>query len=114
MPEAGKYNAGQKLVFWALTLLIPVMLVTGVMVWEGWFSWLAPIPAQRVALIVHAVAAVAVILVMILHIYAAIFVRGSFGAMLSGRVSPGWAYRHHRKWFRRLAEHSPNEDHPAI
>jgi formate dehydrogenase subunit gamma len=106
MPEVGKYNAGQKFVFWALALVILVMLTTGVMIWDQYFSGLAPIPAQRVALIVHAVAAVIAILVIILHVYAAIWTRGSFDAMIKGHVSAGWAWRHHRKWLRRLAEQS--------
>jgi formate dehydrogenase subunit gamma len=104
MPEAGKYNAGQKFVFWVLALLIPAMLVTGVMIWDQYFSGLAPIPLQRIALVAHAVFAVFAILVIILHVYAAIWVRGSFDAMITGRVSAGWAWRHHRKWLRRLAE----------
>jgi formate dehydrogenase subunit gamma len=104
MPEVGKYNAGQKFVFWAMALLIAAMLVTGVMIWDQYFSGLAPIPLQRIALIAHAAFAVFAILVIVLHVYAAIWVRGSFNAMITGRVSAGWAWRHHRKWFRRLVE----------
>jgi formate dehydrogenase subunit gamma len=104
MPEVGKYNAGQKFVFWGLALLIPGMLVTGVMIWDQYFSGLAPIPLQRIALIVHAAFAVFAILIIVLHVYAAIWVRGSFDAMITGRVSAGWAWRHHRKWLRRLVE----------
>ena len=104
MPEAGKYNAGQKFVFWAMALLIPAMLATGIMIWDQYFSGLAPIPLQRIALIVHAAFAVFAILIIILHVYAAIWVRGSFDAMITGRVSAGWAWRHHRKWLRRLSE----------
>jgi len=106
MPEIGKYNAGQKFVFWALAALILVMLTTGVMIWDQYFERMTPIPVQRIALIVHAIAAVFVILVIILHVYAGIWVRGSFDAMIKGRVSAGWAWRHHRKWLRGLADAS--------
>ncbi len=106
MPEIGKYNAGQKFVFWSLALLILGMFVTGVIVWEEYFGGLTSIPVQRLAIIVHSVFAVFVILVIILHVYAAIWVRGSFDAMIKGRVSAGWAWRHHRKWIRRLVEQS--------
>jgi formate dehydrogenase subunit gamma len=106
MPEVGKYNAGQKVVFWGISIIIPVMLFTGVMVWDQYFSGLAPIPVQRIALIVHAVAAVIAILIILMHVYAAIWIRGSFDAMTKGHVSAGWAWRHHPKWLRRLAEQS--------
>lgn len=112
MPEVGKYNAGQKFVFWSLAALIIVMLTTGVMIWDQFFEGLAPIPAQRIALIVHAVSAVFVILVIILHVYAAIWVRGSFDAMIKGHVTAGWAWRHHRKWFRQLAERRATRTDP--
>jgi formate dehydrogenase subunit gamma len=110
MPEIGKYNAGQKFVFWALAALILVMLTTGVMIWDRYFEAMTPIPAQRIALIVHAIAAVFVILVIILHVYAGIWVRGSFDAMIKGRVSAGWAWRHHRKWFRQVAATSSDPE----
>lgn len=110
LPELGKYNAGQKFVFWSMTGLILVLLVSGVMIWEEqvhlWAPYapdLATIPARRVAVAVHAVAAVAILLVVIMHVYAAIWTRGTIRAMTRGSVTGGWAYRHHRKWLRELA-----------
>jgi formate dehydrogenase subunit gamma len=107
MPEIGKYNAGQKFVFWCMALLILGMLATGVVIWDRYFSGLTPIPTQRLALWAHSIGAICVICVLVLHIYAAIWVRGSFGAMIKGWVSVGWAWRHHRQWLRRLAERLP-------
>jgi formate dehydrogenase subunit gamma len=40
--------------------------------------------------------------VWIVHVYAAIWVRGTIGAMIRGQVTGGWAWRHHRKWLREL------------
>ncbi|ECF1263603.1 formate dehydrogenase subunit gamma, partial [Salmonella enterica subsp. enterica serovar Uganda] len=37
MPELGKYNAGQKFVFWGMSLLIVVLITTGIMIWEQYF-----------------------------------------------------------------------------
>ncbi|HEY2050271.1 MAG TPA: formate dehydrogenase subunit gamma [Caulobacteraceae bacterium] len=106
MPEVGKYNAGQKFVFWGMALLILVMLTTGVVIWEVYFGKLTSIPTQRLALLAHWLCAAAIILVLIVHVYAAIWVRGSFNAMIRGWVSAGWAWRHHRLWFRQLADRS--------
>lgn len=103
LPELGKYNAGQKFVFWAMTGLIVVLIITGIMIWEQFFPNLVTIPVRRIAVVVHALAAVAIILVFILHVYAAIWTRGTFSAMTRGTVTGGWAWRHHRKWLRELA-----------
>ncbi|GGF86941.1 formate dehydrogenase subunit gamma [Azorhizobium oxalatiphilum] len=102
LPELGKYNAGQKVVFWSMSGLIILLIVTGVMVWEQYFFTYTSIPTQRVALIVHSLAAVAIICVWIIHVYAAIWVKGTMSAMTSGQVTGGWAWRHHRKWLREL------------
>src|SRR5579862_4171082 len=38
VPEVPRFNAGQKFVYWSMALLIPVLLVTGLMIWEIYFS----------------------------------------------------------------------------
>jgi len=103
LPELGKYNAGQKMVFWSMSGLIVVLIVTGFMIWEQYFASLVSIPVRRVALAVHAAAAFATSLVFIVHVYAGIWTRGTIRAMTRGTVTGGWAYRHHRKWLRELA-----------
>lgn len=103
LPELGKYNAGQKLVFWGMAVLIVTMAVTGVMIWEEYFPGLVSIPARRVAVVIHALAAVGSVLILILHVYAAFWTRGTLRAMTRGTVTGGWAFRHHRKWLRELA-----------
>jgi formate dehydrogenase subunit gamma len=104
VPEVPRFNAGQKFVFWAMALLVPVLLFSGLVIWEVYFSTYTTIPQQRAALLVHSLAAVGAIIVWITHVYAGIWIRGSMRAMLHGWVTPGWAYRHHRKWLRRLVE----------
>ena len=115
LPELGKYNAGQKFVFWGMSALILVLIVTGFMIWEAqvylwqdYAPWAASIPVRRIALVVHALAAVGVILIFILHVYAAIWVRGTLRAMTTGSVTGGWAFRHHRKWLREVADKGKN------
>jgi formate dehydrogenase subunit gamma len=103
VPEVGLFNAGQKFVFWAMALLIPVLLFTGLVIWEVYFSAFTPLVVQRVAVLIHSLAAIAAILIWIVHVYAGLWVRGSMQAMTRGYVTPGWAWRHHRKWLRGLA-----------
>ncbi len=103
VPEVARFNAGQKFVFWSMALLIPALFFTGMAIWEVYFSSYTSIETQRIAVLIHSLAAIAAILVWITHVYAAIWVRGSMRAMTQGYVTPGWAWRHHRKWLRWLA-----------
>ncbi|ADH90780.1 formate dehydrogenase, gamma subunit [Ancylobacter novellus DSM 506] len=107
MPEVGKYNAGQKFVFWSMSGLIIVLIASGVVMWDQYFYDLTTIEQKRIAILIHAVAAVCIICVWIIHVYAAIWVKGTIGAMTRGRVTGGWAWRHHRKWLRELVGKKP-------
>jgi len=102
VPEVARFNAGQKVVFWAMTLLVPTLFVTGLAIWEVYFFTFTSIEVQRVALLIHSLGAMAAILVWVIHVYAALWIKGSIQAMTQGHVTPGWAWRHHRKWFRSL------------
>ncbi|THD63449.1 formate dehydrogenase subunit gamma [Phenylobacterium sp.] len=112
VPEVGQFNAGQKFVFWAMVLLIPALLFTGLVIWEVYFGGLTPLLAQRIAVLLHSFAAIAAIAVWITHVYAGIWVRGSLRAMTRGDVTPGWAWRHHRKWLRELARRKSSGPQP--
>ncbi|WP_368660942.1 formate dehydrogenase subunit gamma [Paracoccus sp. (in: a-proteobacteria)] len=103
LPTLGKYNAGQKFVFWAMAALIVVLLVTGIMVWQEYFPHIVDINTRRWAMLIHAAAAVAMVMVFIIHVYAAVWTRGTIRAMTRGSVTGGWAWRHHRKWLREVA-----------
>jgi formate dehydrogenase subunit gamma len=102
VPEVARFNAGQKFVFWSMALLVPTLFVTGIVIWDVYFSPYTTIEQQRVAVLIHSMAAIATIIVWIIHVYAAIWVKGSVRGMTQGYVTPGWAWRHHRKWLRRL------------
>lgn len=107
LPDAGKYNAGQKLMFWLMSLGILALIVTGLIIWDQYFYAWTTIPTKRLALLAHALAAVGIICVWIAHVYAAIWVRGTMGAMTSGQVTGGWAWRHHRAWLKELVAGEP-------
>lgn len=103
LPELGKYNAGQKFVFWAMAGLIVLLIGSGIMIWEQYFPDLVTIPTRRIATLVHSLSAVAIILVFIMHVFAAVWTRGTIRAMTRGSVTGGWAWKHHRKWLREVA-----------
>ncbi len=102
VPEVYRFNPGQKFVFWSMALLVPVLFASGLVIWDYYFAAFTTVPQKRIAVLIHALGAAAAIIVWIIHVYAAIWVQGSMRAMTQGYVTPGWAWRHHRKWLRRL------------
>lgn len=102
MPEVGKYNAGQKYLFWTLVTCMGLLLATGIMMWRPWFADGLPIWLNRVAVVVHALSAFVLIMGIIVHIYASIWTKGSIRAMTRGTVSEAWAKHHHPGWYRQL------------
>jgi formate dehydrogenase subunit gamma len=100
LPELGKYNAGQKLVFWGQSILILLLFCSGLVLWDVYFEDFTTIDQKRLAAVVHALAAIGAILIWIVHVYAVIWVRGTLRAMTRGSVTRGWGFKHHRKWFR--------------
>lgn len=100
MPEQGKYNGGQKLLFWGLVVFMLVLLVSGVLMWYAWLTM--PVDIVRLASVLHAFAAFAIIGLIILHVYAAIWTRGTIRAMMYGTVTRAWAKQHHRGWYRKV------------
>lgn len=105
----GKYNAGQKFLFWGIMLLISVLLISGLVIWRAYFAHLFPIPVLRVALLLHAVAGVGLMLLIIGHIYLALWVKGSIRGMVTGYVSHAWARVHHDRWYQEIASKSSKE-----
>jgi formate dehydrogenase subunit gamma len=103
LPEVGKYNAGQKLAFWSMTGCLLILVFTGILFWHAWFPGF-PIWARRIGVLLHAGSATVLILTVITHIYAAIWVKGTTRAMTEGYVSKGWAKANHPLWFKQVTQ----------
>lgn len=100
LPPVGRYNAGQKLLFWVLVVSMLGLLVTGLIMWRAYFSHLFPIDVLRIASLLHAFFGFVIICSIIVHIYAALWVKGAIQAMTRGTVSYAWARKHHGAWYR--------------
>lgn len=100
MPEQGKYNGGQKLMFWLMTLSMIVLVVSGVLMWRAQFSF--AVDVVRLASLAHAMVAVVMIVLILVHAYAAIWTKGTVRAMWYGTVTRAWAKQHHRAWYRQM------------
>jgi formate dehydrogenase subunit gamma len=104
LPPAGRYNAGQKLVFWWMTVTLVVLLLSGLVFWRPYFAGYFSIRLVRLATLVHSLTAVGLILGVIVHIYAGIWVKGTTRAMTRGLVSESWARRHHPRWVAQMSQ----------
>ncbi|MBC8751819.1 MULTISPECIES: formate dehydrogenase subunit gamma [Paraburkholderia] len=102
LPAIGRYNAGQKLLFFVMVVCMLLLLLSGIVIWRRYFSFYFPMDLIRLSAVVHAATAFLLIVGIIVHIYAALWVKGSVGAMTRGTVTYGWARKHHPNWFREI------------
>lgn len=103
MPPAGRYNAGQKMLFWTFFWAGILLLLSGAVLWFPeripWsWRWL-----RYTAVIVHPVAALLTIANFMIHIYMGVFAeRGAFGSVIRGDVSLAFAKRYHPGWYKEI------------
>jgi formate dehydrogenase subunit gamma len=124
-PPAKKFNAGQKLIFWAvivlgvsisvsgMSLLFPFELPMFAATFELMNNWglpqilglgelsttLTPHAEMQLAQSWHTIVAFAFMVIIIAHIYlGSVGMEGAFDAMGSGEVDEQWAKEHHGLW----------------
>ena len=103
MPPAGRYNAGQKLLFWTFFYASIVLLLTGLVLWFTdslpWsLRWL-----RYASVLLHPAAAMLTIGNFMIHIYMGVFAeRGAFGSVIRGDVSLAFAKRYHPGWYEEI------------
>ncbi|MBS1303732.1 formate dehydrogenase subunit gamma [Loktanella sp. SALINAS62] len=135
-PPAKKFNAGQKLIFWAvivfgltislsgLSLLFPFQLnlfakTFGIINDIGVLSWvgLSPLPTDlapqeemALAQIWHAAMALILTAIIFFHIYlGTVGMEGAFDAMGRGDVDEEWAHEHHNLWLEQVRQTQPEK-----
>ncbi|MBS3650012.1 formate dehydrogenase subunit gamma [Pseudaminobacter sp. 19-2017] len=96
-PPAGRFNTGQKLIFWAVVLGGIALSASGIfMLFPFAFT---DINGMQTAQYIHAIVGVLLIAVMIAHIYiGTLGMEGAYEAMGSGTVDLNWAKEHHSVW----------------
>ncbi len=96
-PPAGRFNGGQKAVFWITVGGGALVAVSGYLLMFPFF--VTDIAGQQLAHIIHGVISVLMIAAMLGHIYiGSIGMEGAFDAMGSGQVDVNWAKEHHALW----------------
>ncbi|PTW60844.1 formate dehydrogenase gamma subunit [Breoghania corrubedonensis] len=124
-PDSRKFNAGQKIIFWAVIVGGVSVAVSGwallfpftTHLFSGTFEVvnaifgtslptnLAPIHEQQLAQGWHAILALLLTCVILAHIYiGSVGMEGAFDAMGSGEVDLNWAKEHHNLWVEEVQE----------
>ena len=98
----GKYNAGQKLMYWSMIVSIAALLVTGIFMWRPYFAPFFTLPVRRFMAVFHAIFAFIMFVGIRIHVYAAVWTRGSMRAMTQGWVTRRWARYHHPGWYEKV------------
>jgi len=101
LPEADRFNGGQKSLFWLQAVNGLLLLATGIVLWR---PDLMPRGVREIAVLIHPIAAVIAIGGLIVHIYMGTAATpGAFRGMTEGWVKPAWAASHHPKWYRKIS-----------
>jgi len=100
-PPSGRFNAGEKLVFWGGVLFLGVIVVASGLVMDKLIPNLVyERSTMQIAHMVHAVATVLMLCVFAGHIYiGTVGMRGAYKAMREGYVDETWAREHHAYWY---------------
>ncbi len=96
-----KFNAGEKIVFWAGGIVLGLVVVASGLVLDGLVPGFGETRGgMQVSHIVHAVASVLMMALFIGHIYmGTLGVPGAMDAMKTGYVDESWAKEHHELWY---------------
>jgi len=99
-PPSGRFNAGEKIVFWGGMVVLGVVVVVSGFALDKIVPGLdLTRPQMQVVHIFHAVFSMFIIAMFIGHAYmGTIGVTGSWQAMKTGYVDEGWAEEHHPLW----------------
>lgn len=97
-PPAGKFNFGQKTVFWMVILVGLGLSLSGLnLLMPFWF--VADIETMQTVQLVHTGLGVGLFALMLAHIYiGSVGMEAAFDAMKSGWVDLNWAKEHHSVW----------------
>lgn len=136
-PPAKKFNAGQKLIFWAVIILGGSISLSGLSLlfpfefnlfghtfstlnsWgvPGWFGAgnlpypLAPQEEMQYAQLWHAIVSIVLTAIIFAHIYlGSVGMEGAFDAMGKGEVEEQWAREHHSIWAEEVIDNQRSTD----
>ena len=106
-PPAGRFNGGQKLIFWSVIIGGVALAYTG---YQLMFPLrLTDLAGMQQASIIHGLLGAILVAIIIAHIYiGSLGMEGAFDAMGTGKVDANWAKEHHSLWVEQVAAKNPS------
>jgi formate dehydrogenase subunit gamma len=100
-PPSGRFNAGEKVIFWGGVFFLGIIVVGSGLVLDKVIPGLAYLRGDmQIAHMIHGVATALMIAMFLGHIYiGTIGMRDAYKAMETGYVDEGWAREHHALWY---------------
>jgi formate dehydrogenase subunit gamma len=109
---AGRFNAGEKLVFWFALGAGAAVIVSGYLLLFPFY--ITNIAGMQIAHVVHSLVAVLFVAVILAHIYiGTLGIEGAFEAMGTGEVDLNWAKEHHDLWLEEQLAKERSSGHPG-
>jgi formate dehydrogenase subunit gamma len=108
MPPVGRYNAGQKLLFWGFVVFGALLFLSGLVLWFPEYipwslAWL-----RKTAILIHVSSALLTIGLFMIHVYMSVFAeRGALDSVIYGDVTEDFAKRFHPAWYKELMGSAP-------
>jgi formate dehydrogenase subunit gamma len=101
---SGKFNAGEKVLFWSLVVgLCTIISVTGLIL--NFPNWNQGREAMQLANLIHGICAILAMAMACFHIYlGTVGMEGALKAMKTGYVDETWAKEHHEYWYNEVKE----------
>jgi formate dehydrogenase subunit gamma len=111
-PEAGRFNAGQKMIFWSVVIFGLGLAVTGFLLMTPFYA--TNVNGMQLVHVFHGLLAAVLIMIIIGHIYiGTLGMEGAFDAMGSGQVDENWAREHHSGWYAQVRRTGDPRGTPA-
>jgi formate dehydrogenase subunit gamma len=96
-PTAGRFNAGEKLVFWLALAAGAAVAISGYILMFPFY--VTNVLGMQLAQVLHSIVAILFIALILGHIYiGTLGTEGAFEAMGTGSVDVNWAREHHGLW----------------
>ena len=100
-PASGRFNAGEKIIFWGGVFALGIVVVGSGLVLDKLIPGMAYLRGDmQIANMVHGVATVLMMAMFLGHIYlGTLGTKDAYKAMKTGYVDEGWAKEHHAFWY---------------
>ena len=110
LPPVGRFNAGQKYLFWVMLWSGVALLLTGLVLWfTEYIPWSLRF-LRYLSVVLHPIAFLVTLGAFIIHVYmGTAVVRGGFTSVIRGEVTEDWARAHHRLWLSRITGNAPSK-----